>query len=321
MKKDGIIVIVVFYISCEIMCCLCNAKKCLRMFKSVSILIFDQNSINGRYFQRPRGILDAIISVTEGLNSLGTLYIARFHKYAPLLRDPISQMISACSRSDTTNVETDIAVEDYLLQQGIIDSEIKEQILHLATTKDKARKLIDIILIRGHQAYRVFRESLLAKYPWLVEALDEELTSLLGLSSIHLTSTRAVNCSNCRQPTPTCKHGIRIDTLPHVGLRLHNGEWKVLSVKQPRSLISNEYKVEMKRELTGNVYTNIYPGAFQSLSQCPRVGDTIFRVFEVESVRQTSTDNTVKYRDIDTGRSYDREYPDHFKKYCLYYCR
>ena len=95
MKKDWKIVIVVFYISCEIMCCLCNAKKCLRMFKSVSILIFDQNSINGRYFQRPRGILDAIISVTEGLNSLGTLYIARFHKYAPLLRDP--KMIPSCS--------------------------------------------------------------------------------------------------------------------------------------------------------------------------------------------------------------------------------
>ena len=96
MKMDWIIVIVVFYISCEIMCCLCNAKKCLRMFKSVSILIFDQNSINGRYFQRPRGILEAIISVTEGLNSLGTLYIARFHKYAPLLRDP--KMIPSCSR-------------------------------------------------------------------------------------------------------------------------------------------------------------------------------------------------------------------------------
>ena len=96
MKKEWIIVIVVFYISCEIMCCLWNAKKCLRMFKSVSILIFDQNSINGRYFQRPRGILVAIISVTEGLNSLGTLYIARFHKYAPLLRDP--KMIPSCSR-------------------------------------------------------------------------------------------------------------------------------------------------------------------------------------------------------------------------------
>ena len=96
MKKDWIIVIVVFYISCEIMCCLCNAKKCLRMFKSVSILIFDQHFMNGRYFQHPRGILDAIISVTEGLNSLGTLYIARFHKYAPLLRDP--KMIPSCSR-------------------------------------------------------------------------------------------------------------------------------------------------------------------------------------------------------------------------------
>ena len=96
MKKDWIIVIVVLYISCEIMYCLCNAKKCLRMFKSVSILIFDQISINGCYFQRPRGILDAIISFTEGLNSLGTLYIARSHKYGLLLRDPA--MITSCSR-------------------------------------------------------------------------------------------------------------------------------------------------------------------------------------------------------------------------------
>ena len=161
-------------------------------------------------------------------------------------------------------------------------------------------------------------------YFYVSYSLDEELKSLLGLPKEESTTdTTNVNCSNCRQPTPTCKHGKRIDTLPHVGLKLHNGEWKVLSVKQPRSLIStNEYKVEMKRELTGNVYTNIYPGAFQSLRQCPRVGDTIFRVFEVESVRQTSTDSyTVKYRDIDTGRSYDREYPDHFKKYCFNYCR
>ena len=75
---------------------LCKAKKCLRMFKSLSILIFDLNSINGRYFPSPRGILDAIISVTEGLNSLGTLYIARFHKYAQLLRDP--KMIPSCSQ-------------------------------------------------------------------------------------------------------------------------------------------------------------------------------------------------------------------------------
>ena len=63
--------------------------------KSVSILIFDQNSIKGRYFQRPRGILDAIIIVKEDLNSLGTLYIARFHTYALLLRDP--EMIPSCS--------------------------------------------------------------------------------------------------------------------------------------------------------------------------------------------------------------------------------
>ena len=121
MKKDWIIVIIVFYISCEIMCCLCIVKKCLGMFKSVSILIFDQNSMNGRYFQRPRGILDAIISVTEGLNSLGTLYIARFHKYAPLLRDP--KMISSCSRWTNITAVSLLrsgiykAVQTYLLRE------------------------------------------------------------------------------------------------------------------------------------------------------------------------------------------------------------
>ena len=91
-------------------------------------------------------------------------------------------------------------------------------------------------------------------------SLDEELNSLLGvpkeesttdiqnvetdiaagISSIHLASTTAVSCSNCRQPTPTCKHDKRIDTPPHVGLKFHYGaELKVLSVKHPRSLISS----------------------------------------------------------------------------------
>ena len=170
-------------------------------------------------------------------------------------------------------------------------------------------------------------------YFYVTYSLDEELNSLTGVPKVEFTNVETdieirlmlVNCSNCRRPLPTCRclPDKRIDTLPHVGLKFHNGEWKVLSVKQPRSLIStNEYKVEMKREITGNVYTNIYPGAFQSLRQCPRVGDTIFRGFVVESVRQTSTDRyTVKYKDIDTGRSYEREYPDYFKEYCFYYCR
>ena len=56
----------------------------LHLFKRVPILIFDQNSINGRYFQHPRGI-----------NPYGALYISRFHKYAPLLSDP--KMVPSCS--------------------------------------------------------------------------------------------------------------------------------------------------------------------------------------------------------------------------------
>ena len=61
---------------------------CITTKRLVSILIFDQNSINGPYFQYPRGILDSIISATEGLKSLSTLFIGRFHKYASLLLDP-----------------------------------------------------------------------------------------------------------------------------------------------------------------------------------------------------------------------------------------
>ena len=45
---------------------------------SVNILIFWQNTINCSVF-----------SVQEGSNSLNTLFIARFHKYASLLRDKI----------------------------------------------------------------------------------------------------------------------------------------------------------------------------------------------------------------------------------------
>ena len=134
----------------------------------------------------------------------------------------------------------------------------------------------------------------------------------------------AVNCSNCRQPTPTCKHEERIDTLPHVGLKFYDGEWKVLSVKQPRHLIStNEYEVELKHERTGDVCTPIYPGHFQSLRQCPRVGDSYTNLCLVECVHRTSTGSyTVKCRDIDTGYSFDVEYPRFFEEYYHFYsCR
>ena len=74
----------------------------LQMFKSLSILFFDQNSINERYFQCPRGILDAIISVVECRNSLGTLYVARFL----FLRDPKTiPSYSRCSLSKHYNFD------------------------------------------------------------------------------------------------------------------------------------------------------------------------------------------------------------------------
>ena len=149
-----------------------------------------------------------------------------------------------------------------------------------------------------------------------------------GISSIHLASTTAVNCSNCRQPTPTCKHDKRTkDTLPHVGLKFHYGECKVLSVTQSTKLFgllsTNEYKVDLKHELTGRVYILIYPEDFLSLRQCPRVGDSYFYVGVVECVHRTSTGSyTVKYRDVDSGYSHDTEYPRDFEKYYrFYYCR
>jgi len=126
------------------MCCLCNAKKCLRMFKSVSILIFDQNSINGRYFQHPRGILDAIISVTEGLNSLGTLYIARFHKYAPLLRDP--KMIPSCSRcvgiADSTAGMVSSSRSVRSISLPLVDSVPVSTIASIATISSVSRETL-----------------------------------------------------------------------------------------------------------------------------------------------------------------------------------
>ena len=144
-----------------------------------------------------------------------------------------------------------------------------------------------------------------------------------GISSIHLASTTAVNCSNCRQPTPTCKHDKRIYTLPHVGLKFYDGEYKVLSVKQPRCMIStNEYEVETKHGQTGSVYIRIYPEQFLSLRQCPRDGDSYINVCVVESVHQTYTGSyTFKLRNIDNGSSFDWEYPDDVWKYFFYYCR
>jgi len=238
---------------------------------------------------------------------------------------------------------------DYLLQQRIIDSENKERILNPVinpTTKDKARELIDIIPRRGPEAYGVFRESLLAKYPWLVKALDEELNFLTGvpreestdkdtdtdttngtdiaagISSIHPASTTArwATCFNCQQPQPTCKRDKRIDAVPHVGLKFHTGEYKVL---KNISTSTNEYQVKMKHKLNTSLplYTLIYPGQFPSLRQCPRVGDSYFNHWVVKSVHRTSPDSyTVQCTSIDTGSCYDWEYPRDFEKYCFYSC-
>ena len=76
----------------------------------------------------------------------------------------------------------------------------------------------------------------------------------------------------------------------------------------------------MKNGPTGYVVTGIYPEQFLSLRQCPRVGDSYFRVCVVESVHQTGS-YTVKLRNIDNGSSFDLEYPDDVWKYSFYYCR
>ena len=83
--------IVVFYVS--YLGVSRSGQKCLQMFQSVLILIFGLNSINGWYFLF-WGILDAIICVTEGPNSLGILCIVRLHIYPTLL--PYPKMIPSC---------------------------------------------------------------------------------------------------------------------------------------------------------------------------------------------------------------------------------
>ena len=149
-----------------------------------------------------------------------------------------------------------------------------------------------------------------------------------GLSSIHLASTSAVNCVNCSQPTKSCKHGEVIDNVPHVGLKFYNVEFTVITVTpvtQPHRLLSSdEYEVEMKTKNAGNIFIFIYPRELQSHTPCPRVGDTIFFVQVVESVRPSAIKNSylVKFRGIDHNNSHEEEYPDYFKKYYKrYYCR
>ena len=137
------------------------------------------------------------------------------------------------------------------------------------------------------------------------------------LSSIRLASTSAINCVNCSQPTKSCKHGEVIDNVPHVGLKFHDGELKVLAVK-PHNLLLNQYLV--KHLSNGYVCTIIYPEP----AHCPQVGDTFCdSIRVVESVRPGRTGQyLVKCIYIDTGSSFEMEYPNGFKKLkYYYYCR
>jgi len=261
------------------------------------------------------------------------------------MEDIHRKVLERCRVQIVKDLDVD-CIMDFLISQDIIHGESSEFIRNHATREARVRALLDILPRSGPEAYRVFRKSLYRDLSWLVQALDVEHHRLLGvgstepneestestnvgtgiaagISSIPLTST-IENCSNCRQPTPTCKNDKMIDTVPHVGLKMHSGEYKVVSVTQPPHLIStNKYVVELKYESTGHVYTDIYPDHFLGFMQCPRVGDSYFHVGVVESVSQTITDiYAVKCIFINTGLPYDWVYPDNFRKYCFfYYCR
>lgn len=61
---------------------------------------------------------------------------------------------------------------DVLIEKRILDDEASELILTQVTLKDKARKLLDILPLRGPNAFSVFLDSLREDYDWLVDDLE-----------------------------------------------------------------------------------------------------------------------------------------------------
>ena len=74
-------------------------------------------------------------------------------------------------------------------------------------------------------------------YFYVSYSLDEELTSLwgvtvetdiaAGISPIHLASTTEVNCSSCRQQTPTCAH---ISQYPRTNIGTSDAKSSIIQV-------------------------------------------------------------------------------------------
>ena len=69
----------------------------------------------------------------------------------------------------------DLNVEDiidHLIENDIVDDEIRERIFSEKTKRAQARSLLDILPTRGPAAYKCFLESLRENYSWLVEELE-----------------------------------------------------------------------------------------------------------------------------------------------------
>ena len=70
----------------------------------------------------------------------------------------------------------DLRAEDmlcYLIQDGILGEEEEETILYEKTTKARANKLLDVILLKGDPACRVFGNALCRTSPHLIMALND----------------------------------------------------------------------------------------------------------------------------------------------------
>ena len=99
------------------------------------------------------------------------------HVYVRSRSHDLSQPITSVKVFKARPVlEQDLRAADilcYLIQDGILGEEEEETILHEITTKSRAKKLLDVILLKGDPACRVFGEALCRTSPHLMLSMND----------------------------------------------------------------------------------------------------------------------------------------------------
>ncbi|XP_078589193.1 death domain-containing protein CRADD-like [Branchiostoma floridae x Branchiostoma japonicum] len=88
---------------------------------------------------------------------------------------------------DSLNVHD---VIHYLYQEGIFSEDDIERACSGTTRQDKVWMMLDLLLLRGPQAYSTFRHALQENYPWLVDKLDKTDVSNFQRPTIYRKQVR-----------------------------------------------------------------------------------------------------------------------------------